>query len=70
MERLSLWERSTCGGQEKSTQRFGRETLRERDHFEDPNVDGWVILKWIFKKWDGAWIGLIWLRIETGVGFL
>jgi hypothetical protein len=28
--------------------------LRERGHVEDPNVEGKIILKWIFKKWDGA----------------
>jgi len=37
--------------------------LRERDHLEDPDIDGRIVLKWIFRKWDGeAWTGLIWLR--------
>jgi hypothetical protein len=36
----------------------------------DPDVDGRIILKWIFKKGMGAWTGLIWLRIRTGGGLL
>jgi hypothetical protein len=44
--------------------------LRDGDDLEYPGVDGMIILKWIFKTWDWAWIGLIWLRIGTGGGLL
>jgi hypothetical protein len=26
--------------------------VRERDHLEDPDVDGRLILRWIFRNWD------------------
>jgi len=45
--------------------------LRERDHLEDRGVDGRIMLRWIFRKWDvGVWTGLIWLRIGTDGGHL
>ena len=34
--------------------RFLWGNLREREHLEDPNVDGRIILKWIFCKWNGG----------------
>jgi hypothetical protein len=25
--------------------------LRERDHLEDPGIDGMIIVRWMFRKW-------------------
>jgi len=30
--------------------------LREGDHLEDPDVDGRIILRWIFRMWGMGWI--------------
>jgi hypothetical protein len=32
--------------------------LREGDHLGDPGIDGRIILKWIFKTWNG---GMDWI---------
>jgi hypothetical protein len=46
--------------------------LRVGDHLGDPDVDGRIILRWIFRKWDGwgVWTRSSWLRIGTGGGHL
>ena len=48
------WMGGACGtyGGEVCTGFWWRH-LRERDHLEDTGVDGRVILRWIFRKWDG-----------------
>jgi hypothetical protein len=50
---------SAYWGEERRVQGFGGEytefrwgNLRERDHLEDAGVDGRIILRWIFRKWD------------------
>ena len=41
--------------------------LRERDHLDESGIDGRILLRWIFRKWDvGTLTGLIWLRTGTG----
>jgi len=41
---------------------FWLENLRERSHLEDTGVDGMIILRWIFRKWDvELWARSCWL---------
>jgi len=50
---------------------FWWEDLRVGDHLGDPGEDERIILKRIFKKWNGeAWTWLFRLRIGTGGGRL
>ena len=44
---------------------------KERDHWRDLGVDGWIILGWISRMWDvGMCTGLGWARIGIGGGRL
>jgi hypothetical protein len=53
---LSLIEKNEMGvacssdGKGRGVYRVWWGNLRERDHRGDPDVDGRIILKWIFKK--------------------
>ena len=45
--------------------------MKERDHWGDPDVDGMILLRWTFRKWEGiVETGWSWLRIGTGGGHL
>jgi len=34
--------------------------LRKNDHLEDPGLGGRIILRWLFRKWDG---GMDWIEL-------
>jgi len=45
--------------------------MRKREHLEIPDVDGRLILRWIFTKWEvGTLAGSSWLGILTDGGLL
>jgi hypothetical protein len=60
--------RIRCAGQEACTgDRESAYTILMGRHEGKRPLERWeVILKWIFKKWDGGWTGFIWLKKGTG----
>jgi hypothetical protein len=43
--------------------------LSERDHLEEPGLDGRIILKWVSNTWDGeTFTGFLWLGKGAGGG--
>jgi len=60
-----------CMGEERGCIGSWCGNRRERDHWGDLGVAGWIILGWISRRWDvGIWTGLGWPRIGTGGGRL
>jgi len=61
--RMRWVQHVACMGRGEAHTGFWWGNLKERDHLENPGVDGKIISRWIFRKWDvGAWTGSIWLR--------
>jgi len=52
---------STCGGREEVHTEFWWGNPTEREHLENPGVNGRIILRRIFRKLDGGmgWIDLV-----------
>jgi hypothetical protein len=62
---------STYGVEERCIQGCGVGKPEVKNHLKYPGVDGRIILRRIFGKWDvGVLTGLSWLRIGTGGGHL
>jgi hypothetical protein len=53
-------------GEKRNTYRLLVGKPEGKNHWEDQDVGGWIILGWILERWDGVmWTGFVWLRIET-----
>jgi hypothetical protein len=58
-------------GKDRGVHRVLIRNLRERGHGGDQDVDGRIILRWIFRKLEEiVGTGWSWLRIGTGGGHL
>jgi hypothetical protein len=58
-------------GRREAFIRFWWGNLKETAHWGDSGVDGRILLRCIFRKWDvRVWTGMGWLRIERGGGKL
>ena len=63
----TVTKRIWCSSLKQRLVWFRMGNLRERDYLEDPGLDGRIILRWIFRKWEGVvGTGWTWFRIRTG----
>jgi hypothetical protein len=55
------WACSTCGGRWGGVNGVLVGKTKGKNHLEDPGVDGKIILRWIFRKWDVG--GMYWIEL-------
>ena len=58
------------GGGERRAQGSSGQTRGKEAIGETLDVDGRIILRWIFRKWEGVETGWSWLSVGTGGGHL
>jgi hypothetical protein len=53
------------GGRGETCTGFWWRNIGARNHWEDPDVKGRIIIRWICRKWDvGLLTGSSWLKID------
>jgi len=58
IEKNEMGEVCSAYGERRGVYRVLVGNLKERDHLENPSIDGRIILGWIFRKLDvGVWTG-------------
>jgi len=71
MEENEMGRHVESMGERRGVYRVLVGNLREKDHLGNQGVEGKLILRWLFGKWDVVvWTGSSWLRIGTGGGHL
>ena len=52
-------------GEDTGVHRFLVGKREGKNHWRDPDIDGKIILRWIFRKWEGV-VGTGWSWLWTG----
>jgi hypothetical protein len=66
MEKNEMGGACSAKGRGEAYAGFWWGTLRERDNLVNPDIDGSILLRWIFRKWDvRPRTGSSWLRVGT-----